>query len=103
MTEVEQLMKLWFYLKDQQKAKKKEIVKFHETYECQNMQSNGYMEYPTQCIYRSEFGRPVNDICEPCRIRHNFYMQRQENARQRTAILNRVRSILATPPIKGKD
>jgi hypothetical protein len=105
MTEAEELMKEWFALKSAQTAKKRELVKFHETYECQNMQSNGYMEEPIQCIYRAEFGRPVKDICEPCGTRHNFYMQRQENARRRTAILNKVRHILAitpTPNKKGK-
>ncbi len=97
MSEVETLMQEWFRLKDSQTAKKREIVKFHETYECRNMQSNGYLEQPTQCIYRSEFGKPVDDMCKPCEERHSFYMERQQNARKRTAILNRVRRILATP------
>lgn len=99
MSEVEVLMKEWFTLKDEQTAKKREIVKFHETYECKNLQSNGYLEEPQICIYRSTIGEPVKDMCDPCKTRHGFYLQRQENARRRTAILNRVRHILASPPL----
>lgn len=87
---VESLMSEWFRLKAAQTAKKQELVKFHETYECTNMQATDYNEYPTQCIYREM----PPDACEPCKKRHNYYLQRKENAHKRTQILLKVRRIV---------
>lgn len=92
--DVVRLMDEWFSLKEAQKAKKRELVNFHEAYECTNMQPTDHNEYPTQCIYREISGHIPKDACDPCTKRHNYYLQRKENAHKRTQILNKVRHLV---------
>lgn len=93
MSKIEELMREWFALKDEQTAVKKQMSEFHKTYECQNYRSNT-SGIEQQCIYRSKIGQPVDDMCGPCSSRHQYYLNRLANARKRTGILNKVRHLL---------
>ena len=75
------LMKQYFINKDVKKTIKSERLRFMETfkYDCGD------------CI---KLGLPEVDLCEQCKIRHQFYLDLKEIQHKNTGIMLKIRHIV---------
>lgn len=87
LCDVPLLMKRWFDNRDEKRKIKIERGMWMEKYNCEFRDE---ME-KTDCIHREDFKSDINQFCDSCKTRHNFYLRLKKLSNENIGILNKVR------------